>query len=457
MEEKALQNEHNIMGTLPVNRLLLTMAWPMVLSMFIQGCYNIVDSVFVAYLSQDAFIALTLVYPVQMLLVSVNVGIGVGINALLSRRLGEKRYEEANDVAAHAYVIYLSFGVLCAMVGAVGARPFLELFSDNAAVIDYGTLYLSIILLCSAGVCLQFAGERMMQATGNPIWNMYIQASGAVINLVLDPILIFGLFGMPRLGIAGAALATVIGQWCGALIGLYLVTKKVRQIHVSLRGFRLKRDILGPVFRVGAPAIVVQSLATFMSLGLNKLFGLHSEVYVAVLGAYFKLQNFLYMVVYGLGNAVVPIISFNYGARSRTRVTGTIRAAMFTALVSMCVGMILMLAIPKPLLMLFSLSPEALAIGVPAMRIVSLSFLPAGASLVISYVFQATGSNSSSLVLALLRQIVVLLPLAALLLYSNPACTWWAFPVAEGSCLILAIFLFRRSYRRRIAPLEDGI
>ena len=204
-------------------------------------------------------------------------------------------------------------------------------------------------------------------------------------------------------------------------------------------------------------AIVVQSLATFMSLGLNKLFGLHSEVYVAVLGAYFKLQNFLYMVVYGLGNAVVPIISFNYGARSRTRVTGTIRAAMFTALVSMCVGMILMLAIPKPLLMLFSLSPEALAIGVPAMRIVSLSFLPAGASLVISYVFQATGSNSSSLVLALLRQIVVLLPLAALLLYSNPACTWWAFPVAEGCCLILAIFLFRRSYRRRIAPLEDRI
>lgn len=384
LEEKRI--EENIMGTLPVRRLLLTMAWPMVLSMFIQGCYNIVDSIFVAYVSQDAFIALTLVFPIQTLLVSVNVDIGVGINALLSRRLGEGRYDDANAVAAHAYVIYLAFGVLCAVVGVYFARPFMELFSENTAVIEYGTVYLRIITLFAWGVCLQFAGERMMQATGNPIWNMYIQASGAVINLVMDPILIFGWFGFPALGIAGAALATVIGQSCGALIGIYLVRRHVRQIHVSFRHFRLRMDIIGPVFRVGAPAIVVQSLSTFMSLGLNKIFGLYSETYVAVLG-------------------------------------------------------------------LFNLDSEALAIGIPAMRIVSLSFAAAGVSLVCSYTFQATGSNSASLVLALLRQIVILLPLAAVLLHTDPALTWWAFPIAEGVCLILALLLFRSAYRKRIAPL----
>ncbi len=451
LEEKRI--EENIMGTLPVRRLLLTMAWPMVLSMFIQGCYNIVDSIFVAYVSQDAFIALTLVFPIQTLLVSVNVGIGVGINALLSRRLGEGRYDDANAVAAHAYVIYLAFGVLCAVVGVGFARPFMELFSENATVIEYGTVYLRIITLFAWGICLQFAGERMMQATGNPIWNMYIQASGAVINLVMDPILIFGWFGFPALGIAGAALATVIGQSCGALIGIYLVRRHVRQIHVSFRRFRLRMDIVGPVFRVGAPAIVVQSLSTFMSLGLNKIFGLYSETYVAVLGAYFKLQNFIYMVVYGLGNAVVPMIAFNCGAHSRTRVVGIIRSAMAAAIVSMLAGMALLLAVPGPLLGLFNLESEALAIGIPAMRIVSLSFAAAGVSLICSYTFQATGSNSASLVLALLRQIVILLPLAAVLLHTDPALTWWAFPIAEGVCLILALLLFRSAYRKRIAPL----
>lgn len=454
MSETGKQAQQNIMGVLPVNKLLFTMAWPMVLSMFIQGCYNIVDSIFVSFVSPDAFIALTLVYPLQTLMVSVNVGIGVGINALLSRRLGEGRYEEANDVAAHAYVIYLIFGVIWAVLGVLGARPFMELFSDNAAVIDYGTTYLYIIMIFAAGVCLQFAGERMMQATGNPVWNMYIQVSGAVINLILDPILIFGWFGLPKLGIAGAAAATAIGEWCGSLIGLYLVIFKVKQIHVSLRHFRPKLYIIGPIFRVGAPAMAVQSLSTFMSLGLNKIFALHSETYVAVLGAYFKLQNFVYMVVYGLGNAVVPIISFNYGARSRSRVEGTIRAAMITALISMLAGTALLLAIPGPLLMLFNLTDEALRIGIPAVRIVSLSFAAAGASLVISYAFQATGSNSFSLLLALLRQIVLLLPLVMLLLRIDAALAWWAFPIVEGVCLLLAVVLFKSAHKKHISVLE---
>ena len=450
----AQQPQKNIMGTLPVNKLLLTMAWPMVLSMFIQGCYNIVDSIFVSFVSPDAFIALTLVYPLQTLMISVNVGIGVGINALLSRRLGEGRYDEANAVAAHAYVIYLVFGVIWAVLGVLIARPFMELFSDNAVVVEYGTTYLIIIMIFAAGVCLQFAGERMMQATGNPVWNMYIQASGAVVNLVLDPILIFGFFGLPKMGIAGAALATAIGQWCGALIGIYFVVFKVKEIHVSLRHFRPKLYIIGPIFRVGAPAMAVQSLSTFMSLGLNKIFASYSETYVAVLGAYFKLQNFVYMVVYGLGNAVVPIISFNYGARSKARVNGTIWAAMIAALVSMLAGTGLLLAIPGPLLMLFNLTDEALTIGIPAIRIISLSFAAAGASLVISYAFQATGSNGFSLLLALLRQIVFLLPLVMLLLQIDAALAWWAFPIVEGVCLILAIFLFRSAHKKLAIILE---
>ena len=451
----AQQPQKNIMGTLPVNKLLLTMAWPMVLSMFIQGCYNIVDSIFVSFVSPDAFIALTLVYPLQTLMISVNVGIGVGINALLSRRLGEGsrrlgegRYDEANAVAAHAYVIYLVFGVIWAVLGVLIARPFMELFSDNAVVVEYGTTYLIIIMIFAAGVCLQFAGERMMQATGNPVWNMYIQASGAVVNLVLDPILIFGFFGLPKMGIAGAALATAIGQWCGALIGIYFVVFKVKEIHVSLRHFRPKLYIIGPIFRVGAPAMAVQSLSTFMSLGLNKIFASYSETYVAVLGAYFKLQNFVYMVVYGLGNAVVPIISFNYGARSKARVNGTIWAAMIAALVSMLAGTGLLLAIPGPLLMLFNLTDEALTIGIPAIRIISLSFAAAGASLVISYAFQATGSNGFSLLLALLRQIVFLLPLVMLLLQIDAALAWWAFPIAEVVSITLALLFVRRIIRQ---------
>ena len=456
MSDKQLQQEkqENIMGTLPVNRLLFTMAWPMVLAMVIQGCYNIVDSMFVSYIAPDAFVALSLVYPVQTMMVAVNVGIGVGINTLLSRRLGQRRYDEANDVAAHGYALYFLVGLLFAAVGLLGAHPFMTLFSDNPAVIGYGTTYLQIVTGLSMGVCLQFAGERMMQATGNPIWNMYIQASGAVINLILDPIFIFGLFGFPELGITGAALATVTGQWIGALIGIDLVRRRVRQIHVSFRHFRPKLSIIKPILRVGLPAIAVQSMSTFMTLGLNKIFASYSETYVAVVGAYFRIQYFVYTVVFGLSNAVVPIISFNYGACSKARVEGTVRAAMATALVSMSAGMVLLLLIPEGLLALFHMTPEAVAIGVPALRMVSVSFAAAGISLVCSYTFQAIGSNSFSLLLALLRQIVLLLPLAAVLAQIDLTLTWWAFPVTEWVCCILAVVLFRHAHQRRIAPLE---
>lgn len=455
--------QSNIMETLPVKKLLFTMSWPIVVSMVIQGCYNIVDSIFVSGISQDAFIALSLVYPVQMLMIAVNIGIGVGINALLSRRLGQKRYEQANDVAAHGYVLYLGFGLLFALIGLLFARPFMGLFSENSAVIEYGTTYLRIAMLFASGMGLQFAGERMMQATGNPIWNMYIQASGAVINIIFDPLLIFdslnlGFITIPcaGLGIAGAALATVIAQWCGAFIGIYLVVRKVKQIQISFRHFRLKGEIVAPIFRVGVPAIIVQSLSTLMALGLNKLYSLYSEDHVAVLGAYFKIQYFAFTVLFGLGNAVVPMISFNHGARHRVRVEGIIRTAMVTGLVSMGVSTLILLLFPSALLSLFHLSPTAVEIGVPALRIIASSFVAAGICLVFSYTFQAVGSNSFSLLLALLRQMVILLPLAALLAHFHIALSWWAFPITEWFCCILSVLLYRHAHKMRIAPLEES-
>lgn len=448
--------KENIMGTLPVKRLLLVSIWPMVLSMLIQNCYNIIDSMFVAKISPDAFLALSLVYPVQTMMIALNVGIGVGINAMLSRHLGEGNREEANAVANHGYLLYFALGVLYALFGLFFARPFLEFFSNDAIVVDYGVTYLRIVTIFAFGVCLQFAGERMMQATGNPIWNMYIQASGAVINVILDPILIFGLFGFPELGIAGAAVATVVGQWCGALIGVYLVARRVTQIDVSVHRFRLRRDIIFPIFRIALPAMVMQSLATIMSLCLNKAFSLYSDTYVSVLGAYFKIQNFVYLVVYSLANVIVPIISYNCGARQRRRVEETIRLSLLVGLGSACLGMVVLLALPEQLLGLFNLTAEAMTIGVPAMRIVSVAFLAGSVSFVLAYTFQAVGCNSFSLGLSLLRQIVVLLPLAALLLRMNPALTWWAFPVTEYGCLIVAAALFRRAYHMKIVPLGDG-
>ncbi len=456
MEEKTLQKE-NIMGTLPVKKLVFVTVWPMVISMFIQSCYGIVDSMFVAKFSPDAFIALSLIFPVQILVISLNVGIGVGINALLARRLGEQRYEEANRVAAHGYVLYLLLGVLYALFGIFFARGFMELFSDDAQVIAYGVSYLRIILILGFGVCLQFAGERMMQATGNPIWNMYIQASGALINVILDPILIFGLFGFPEMGVAGAALATVIGQWTGALIGIYLVKKKVRQIHVTLRHFKFDMEIIRPILRVGVPAMLVQSLATVMSLSLNKIFSMYSEDYVAVLGAYFRIQNFVYLVVYSLGNVVIPVVSYNFGARDRTRVEETIHLCMIIALVSVCAGGGLLFLIPGKLLSMFSLTETSMAVGIPAMRIVSVAFVGGGVSLIFSYAFQALNCNRYSLLISLLRQMIVLLPLAIVLLAVQPIYTWLAFPITEFSCMILAGILFKSAHKKQIATLGEAI
>ena len=355
------------MAVMPVRRLLLNMAWPMMLSMLIQALYNLVDSMFVAQLSSDGFVALALVYPIQTLMIAVCVGTGVGFNALLARRLGEGRPDEANRVVANGYFVYLVCWVVFLVLGVGLAPVFMGLFAPGQPqVIDYGIQYLSIVTGASVGICMQFAGERTLQATGNTVGPMVIQGIGAVINLILDPLLIFGIGPFPRMEVAGAALATVLGQVVGMVVGLCMV-RRSSIVRLSFRGFRPDSAIILTMFRVGVPAILVQALATVMNLGMNLILPLFTASGVFILGAYFKLQSFLFMPVNGLNNALIPIVSFNYGARQRSRITGVIHFALVLSAAIMAVGTVVFLAIPGPLLRLFDADAAVLAEGISAL------------------------------------------------------------------------------------------
>ena len=403
------------MAVMPVRRLLLNMAWPMMLSMLIQALYNLVDSMFVAQLSSDGFVALALVYPIQTLMIAVCVGTGVGFNALLARRLGEGRPDEANRVVANGYFVYLVCWVVFLVLGVGLAPVFMGLFAPGQPqVIDYGIQYLSIVTGASVGICMQFAGERTLQATGNTVGPMVIQGIGAVINLILDPLLIFGIGPFPRMEVAGAALATVLGQVVGMVVGLCMV-RRSSIVRLSFRGFRPDSAIIRTMFRVGVPAILVQALATVMNLGMNLILPLFTASGVFILGAYFKLQSFLFMPVNGLNNALIPIVSFNYGARQRSRITGVIHFALVLSAAIMAVGTVVFLAIPGPLLRLFDADAAVLAEGISALRLIALSFVCAGVSVILCAALQALGAANSSLVVSLLRQLVLLFPLALLL------------------------------------------
>ena len=441
------------MAVMPVRRLLLNMAWPMILSMLIQALYNMVDSMFVAQLSADGFVALSLVYPIQTLMISICVGVGVGYNALLARRLGEGRQEEANRVVAHGYFLYLACWVIFLVLGITMARPFMGLFAPGQPqVITYGAQYLSIVIGASVGVCMQFAGERTLQATGNTVGPMIIQGIGAVVNLILDPLLIFGIGPFPRLEVAGAAIATVLGQLVGMTVGLVMVRRN-SLVRLSFRGFRPDGAIIGPILRVGIPASLVQALATVMNLGMNLILPLFTASGVFILGAYFKLQSFLFMPVAGLNNALIPIVSFNYGAQQRERITGVIRFALAASIAIMAAGTVVMAVLPGPLLRLFEADAAVLAEGVPALRMIALSFVCAGVSVILCAALQALGAANASLVVSLLRQVALLFPAALLFGFLSPGLVWLSFPVAEGLSCLAALFLCRRTARLRLAGL----
>lgn len=449
----------NKMGTMPIKRLIIHMSWPMMLSMLVQALYNMADSFYVSLIDDKAFIALSLVFPVQMMMIAICVGTGVGVNAMLSRRLGQNRLGEANNVAMNGFFVYLLSWVLFLTFGLTVGLRFVGWFNADPTVALYGKQYLSVVCAASLGMCMQFAAERVLQASGDAIRPMVIQGVGAVINIVLDPILIFGYFGFPAMGVMGAAVATVFGQCVGAVLGILFV-KRNRVLTLQVRGFRPSATTIGDIYRVGGPVIVMQSLGTVMTLGLNKIMTLPKMVAelgdapIFILGAYFKLQSFVFMPVFGMNNGMTPVLSYNYGAREPRRITDGIHFAMKVALAIMAVGTALFLLFPGLLMSIFSAPEETLLLGESALRIIACGFLFAGMTIVLSGAFQALGTPIYSMMLGLLRQLLLILPMALALALTAPRLVWCALPVAEVITCALALLLYRKVRREHIAPLE---
>ena len=444
----------NKMGVMPVNRLLFSMSLPMILSMLVQALYNIVDSIFVAQIGETALAAVSLAFPVQNLIIAVSVGTGVGVNALLSRSLGEKNQETANLAAVNGiFVFFLSY-LLFAVFGLFFARMYFSVQTSNPEIIEQGTIYLSVCSIFSFGIFLEIALERIMQSTGRTIYNMITQGLGAIINIILDPILIFGLFGFPRMGILGAAVATVIGQIIAMLLLLYFNIRKNSDVNLNMRRFRPDTAIIAEIYRVGLPSIIMQSISSVMTFGVNKILLLFSETAVSVFGIYFKLQSFIFMPVFGLNNAMVPIVAYNYGAAKKDRIMKTIRASVTAAVAIMLVGLAIFQIFPEQLLYLFDASENMMGIGVPALRIISLSFLFAGYCIVIGSVFQALGNGVYSLITSAARQLVCILPAAWFFAAEfGLHAVWYAFPLAEIISVVLTTVLFRRIYQKKIQLL----
>lgn len=447
--------KENKMGTMEVRRLILTMSLPIMISMLVQALYNIVDSMFVARVSEAALAAVSLCYPIQMIMVAVACGTGVGINALLSRYLGEKKREKASQVAMHGLFCAICNWLVFAVIGLFFSEAFLCLFSDDVQIIMMGISYMQICTICSFGVFVQITYERIMQSTGNTIYNMVIQGVGALINIILDPIFIFGLGPVPALGTAGAAIATVIGQIVAMFLGIIITQKKIREIQLSVRGFHLDGMIMKAMYRIAIPAILMQSIMSFMTVMMNMILAPFSEMAVSVFSIYYKLQQFVFMAVLGMNNALIPILSYNYGANQMERIRESIRFALWMSCVIMAIGTVVFQLFPTQLLYLFDAKEAMLSIGIPALRTISVSFVFAGISMVLCSVFQALGSPNHSLLVTLLRQMVILLPLAYGFssAFGLDMC-WWSFPITEVLCALLSLYLLRSVQKRVLLQLQ---
>jgi len=442
------------MGTMPENKLLISMAVPMMLSMLVQALYNVVDSIFVAKISEDALTAVSLAFPVQNLLIALGTGTGVGINALLSKSLGEKNQTLANKVAHNGILLMLFSAVACALFGLFGSRWFFTTQTDDLVLIEYGTQYLTIVMTCSFGIFGQFITERLLQATGRTTLSMYTQLLGAVTNLILDPILIFGWFGLPAMGITGAAVATVIGQIISACFGLWLNIKKNPEIQLNVKELVPDGAVIKKIYSVGIPSIIMGSIGSVMTYGMNRILLSFSSTATAVFGVYFKLQSFIFMPVFGLNNGMVPIIAYNYGAKKKDRMLRTMKLAITYAVSIMFVGFLVMQIFPVQLFSLFEASADMLAIGVPALRIISISFLFAGFCIIAGSTFQALGNGMLSMIVSIARQLVVLLPVAYLLsLTGNLNLIWLSFPIAELMSVALSGLFLYKIYKKVIKPL----
>ena len=445
------------MGVLPIGRLLTNMAVPMMISMLVQALYNIVDSVFVSRLSENALTAVSLAFPLQNLMIAVCAGTTVGMNALLSRSLGAKEQERADRAANTGIFLALASFVVFAIVGALFSRTFFLLQTDVPEIVDYGTDYARVCLCCSIGLFCQFTFERLLQSTGRTHLSMCTQILGAVTNIVLDPILIFGLLGFPRLEVMGAAVATVVGQCLAAVAALILNLKKTPDIHTRPRHIRWHGATVKNIYRIGLPSIVMQCIGSVMVFGVNRILISFTTTATAVFGAYFKLQSFIFMPVFGLNNGMVPIIAYNYGAKKPDRVKRTIKLAVLSAMGIMAVGFAVFEIAPGALLSFFDASENMLAIGAPALRIIALSFILAGFCIIAGSVCQAIGNPFYSLIVSVCRQLVVLLPVAWLLSQTgNLTLVWLAFPIAELMSLTLSIIFLRKTLRMADAAMASG-
>lgn len=451
--EKTGQPE-NKMGVMPVPKLLISMALPMMIAMLVQALYNVVDSIFVSQLGENALTAVSLAFPIQNLMIAVATGTGVGVNALLSKSLGEKNFDQVNKAASNAVFIYICSYLAFLIFGLVGVRVFFTTQTDIPEIIEYGVDYLQICSIASFGIFLEICFERLLQSTGKTFYTMIVQGIGAVMNIILDPIFIFGLLGAPKMGVAGAAVTTVLGQIAGMLVGIFFNTTRNPEIHLSLKRFRPDWFTIKRIYAVGVPSIVMASISSVMTFGMNKILLAFSSTATAAFGVYFKLQSFIFMPVFGLNNGMVPIISFNYGARNKTRIIQTIKLSIAYAMLIMMVGFGIFQLFSDRLLAMFNASPDLLAIGVPALRIISVSFLFAGFCIVAGSVFQSMGNGVHSLIVSVARQLVVLLPVAFMLsLTGDLEAVWWSFPIAEVASVILSGIFLWYTYKKVIKPI----
>lgn len=447
--------KENKMGIMPIPKLLFSMSVPMMLSMIVQSVYNIVDSMFVAHINENALTALSLVFPFQIFMIGISVGTGVGVNALLSRSLGEKNQKNADLAAKNGIFLAVVFSIVFAIVGILFGKQFILAQTSDPQIVKYSLEYLNVITIFSFGTFMQMMFERLLQATGKTVLSMITQIFGAVTNLILDPIMIFGLLGFPALGVKGAAIATVIGQSLAGLLALYFNIKKNDDINISLKGFKPDFRIIKTIFSVGFPSILMQTIGSFLTYFINKFLISFTPTAVSVYGIYFSLQSFVFMPVFGLNNGMVPIIAYNYGARNKKRILDTIKLSIITAVLIMLTGLAIFQTIPAQLLALFDASEEMLAIGVPALRIISLSFIFAGFSIICGSVFQALGNGFLSLIISITRQLIFILPLVYILgHFFGLSAVWFSIPIAEISSLILSIIFLRYILRKKVSIME---
>lgn len=453
--EEILMKE-NKMGVLPVNRPLVTMSLPMMISMLVQALYNIVDSIFVARIEEKALTAVSLAFPIQTLMIAVGVGTAVGINALLSRFLGEKEFEKADTVAKNGIFLALVSYILFLCIGIFGVRIFYTSQTTDTVIINYGVEYLTIVCVASFGIFIQATFEKLLQSTGKTFYTMITQGTGAVINIILDPILIFGYFGMPKMGVAGAAVATVVGQCVAGMLAIIMNVKVNQEIHVGMKGFKPNGKVVKQIYMIGIPSIIMQAIGSVMTYGMNRILITFTDTATAVFGVYFKLQSFVFMPVFGLNNGMVPIIAYNYGAGNKERVVKTFKLSVCYAVAIMAAGVVIMQCIPDRLLLLFEASETMLDIGVPALRIISTCFVVAAFCIVTGSVFQALGYVWYSMINSICRQLVVLLPAAYLLaLTGKLKNVWWSFPIAEVMSASVTVFFLARIWKRVISRIGE--